>query len=101
MFIGLTSLDSETCKATGNTATKTPVASLTRVKPDERDPVSGDLYTDRNKNGVQLGDYYYAYNGWHRTRDDRNICGSDEQLREIDNAFIAAIKTAKTTPAGN
>jgi hypothetical protein len=97
MFIGLASLDNEKCKATGNTASQMPVATLLRLQPEDRDPVSGELYTDQYKHGRQIGDFYYVYSGWQRTGQNRNVCGSDSRLSEIDKAFNAAINTAKAT----
>lgn len=102
IFVGLKSLDSGKCKATGSVAAATPVSTLLRVAPGERDPVKGELYTDLYRQSVQVGDFYYIYSGWHRAGgDNRNACGNEARRNEVDRAFNAAIKTAKQVDAAS
>lgn len=90
-WLGLTSLNSSGCNIdnTGPSSTASPIGSIIRVAPTDRDPVSGSLYTQQDPNGVTIGNYYYAYAPW-----KNKTCASATTLQSIDSAFGTAAKNA-------
>lgn len=92
IWIGLRSLP--TCAAENGNIGKKPLASITRSAPDYREPVSGELYADTHPDGTTIGQYYYAYSTWDI---ESNSCTARENLQKVDDAFKAAIKTARNS----
>jgi Prokaryotic N-terminal methylation motif len=92
-WLGLTSLNSTGCNisTTGPSATASPVGSILRVLPTDRDPVSGELYTQQYPNGATVGGYYYAYKPWNNRH-----CASATTLQSIDSAFATSAKGSAT-----
>lgn len=91
MWLGLKSLDRLGCAAVqANSGGEYPVGSITKSLPDATNPVSGELLTKVNPNGVTLNGYYYAY---HSELSSSTGCMTKNNVKnaaEIDAAFKTA-----------
>jgi hypothetical protein len=90
-WIGMTSTDTVGCNIAGKGpgSGASPVGAFLRVALTDRDPVSGNLYTDQFPAGVTIGKYYYVYKTWA----DRP-CMSGKSDQTIDTSFGNAVKAA-------
>jgi hypothetical protein len=86
-WLGLTSLNSSGCNVdnTGPSSTATPIGSIIRVAPTDRDPVHSTPYTQLYPDGVTVKGYYYAYAAW-----KNKSCAPQATLQSIDAAFAKA-----------
>lgn len=88
-WLGLTSLNDSGCgiTTTGPTSEATPIGSIGRVLPTDRDPVKGSLYTELYPNGITIKGYYYFYAPWQNKK-----CAPKDKLQSVDSAFATATK---------
>jgi hypothetical protein len=99
VWLGKTSFNSNGCNIanTGPSSKATPIGSILRVLLTDRDPVTGDLYTQKYPNGVTIGNYYYAYAPW-----KHKSCAPTATLQSVDSEFATAAKsTGKANAAAN
>lgn len=96
-WLGLASLNSSGCNVSnGPSGTAMPIGSIIRVLPTDTDPVTGELYTQQDPNGITIGGYYYAY-----TPSKNSTCASATTLQTVNSAFTSAIKSTTTATASS
>lgn len=96
--LGLTSMSS----SCGTISTTAPgygnsLGAIIRALPNDTDPVSGQLYTQKYPGGVTVGGYYYAY----LSRTNGRTCAAPSTLQSIDTAFAATTKGVASDSATN
>jgi hypothetical protein len=91
-YLGLASLDSDGCTASGsNRGLDSALAMIFRSKSADVDPVTGKAITVEYPNGVTIGGYYYALEGL--TGSDISTCKAPRaMIQSVENAFSAALK---------
>ena len=90
VLLGLRSLNSSTCYASGpNTGKNTSIGALSRALTTQTDPVSGALVSQKDPYGTVIGSYYYFLpisSDGVRT----NPCATGAALQNIVSAFEVA-----------
>jgi hypothetical protein len=91
IYLGLSSLDSDSCTAAGsNQGLDSAIGVLFRSKLRDIDPVTNVAYTQEYPNGIRIGGYYYAYQD---SVDSDSTCKAPEAIAQsINSAFTKAVE---------